>query len=60
MIGPTGPVPNYLRQRELGEVPEAISHEKHAEGEPHDGENEEPEARRKANRRRWFRFWRRG
>lgn len=60
MIGPTGLAPNHLRQRELGDVPEAISNEKHAEGEPHDRENEEPEAGGKDNRRRWFRFWRRG
>jgi hypothetical protein len=59
MIGPTGPVPNLLRQYELGAVPKEMA-EEHDTAELHDGHTEEPAERgRKHSRRWWSRFFRR-
>jgi hypothetical protein len=60
MIGPTGPVPNLLRQWELGQVPAEASREEDDSRGPHDRRDEQPtKKKREGGRRRWLRFLRR-
>lgn len=57
MIGPSGPVPNLLRQYELGKVPKEMAEEHDADVPP--GGQTKERAERKEKRRRWRRLFRR-